>query len=77
MGCELGSIPVKTTDGKVIGKGEAVGRVMELFGEPREKDLEDEDDIVLTYKKNGFDIEFEFGGDQNLVRINCFLPNDA
>jgi hypothetical protein len=72
IGCKLGEIEVATIDGKKIKMGSTIENLMDRLGAPDGDDVEDLDDVILTYTRNGILIECEFGEGQGLVRINCF-----
>jgi hypothetical protein len=72
IGCKLGEIQVTTIDGKKIEMGSTIENLMDQLGAPDEDDIEDLDDIILTYTRSGILIECEFDEGQILVRINCF-----
>ncbi|MGJ8640480.1 MAG: hypothetical protein ACSHYA_13920 [Opitutaceae bacterium] len=72
IGCTFGEIEVKTAKNETILKGMNIDQVMERCGAPDQDDLEDLDDIVLSYTNGDVLIEFEFGSGQALIRVNCF-----
>jgi len=72
IGCKLGEIEATTIERKMIEKGSTIEVLMNLLGTPDDDDIEDLDDVILTYTRNGILIECEFGTDQGLERINCF-----
>jgi hypothetical protein len=77
IGCTFGGIEVKTAKNKTIQKGMSLDQVMDLYGAPNQDDVEDLDDLVVSYTKGGIFIEFEFGSSQKLIRVNCFRKEEA
>jgi hypothetical protein len=72
IGCKLGGVDAKTAKGCKIEKGLNPDCVIQLLGTPDDQDIEDPNDVILTYTRNEIQIECEFAADQGLVRINCF-----
>ncbi|WFB34432.1 hypothetical protein P3T73_09685 [Kiritimatiellota bacterium B12222] len=72
IGCTWGEVVVTTADGRRIEQGLTCDQLKNLLGAPDEESVEDVDDIILTYTRNGLVMECEFGRYQELVRINSF-----